>query len=62
VKRNYRYITASAVFAALFCLASLASAQTAPSLGAAQSYTVLGGSTVTNTGATTVTGEPPRTV
>jgi hypothetical protein len=41
---------------ALVCAPRSALAQTAPSLGAAQGFAVLAGSTVTNTGATTLTG------
>jgi uncharacterized repeat protein (TIGR01451 family) len=43
--------------AAMLAGVSTASAQTAPSLGTAQSYAVLGGSTVTNTGPSVVTGD-----
>ena len=44
-------------FAALLCGVYPALAQTAPPLGAAASFSVLGSSTVTNTGPTIVTGD-----
>ena len=57
MKRNRLHLAASAGFAVLVCGASLASAQTTPSLGSAQSFVVLAGSTVTNTGSSIVTGD-----
>src|SRR3990172_3339736 len=57
-----RLIARLVVVVALAALLSAAAvvtigAQTAPGLGSAQSFAVLAGSTVTNTGATTVTGD-----
>jgi hypothetical protein len=72
--RKYLRLLTAVGFAALLCYPSAAFAQTAPSLGAAQGFAVLGGSTVTSTGGsvlngdlgvspgTAITGFPPGTV
>lgn len=57
MKRTCCKLVASVAFAALFCGPSPARGQTPPSLGTAQSFAVLGGSTVTNTGPSLVTGD-----
>jgi hypothetical protein len=58
MKHNVRSLAARTGLTLLFCGASLPTrAQVAPPLNAAQSYAVLGGSTVTNTGTSTITGD-----
>jgi hypothetical protein len=51
---GYRVAVAAMI---VLCSAAPAWSQVSPPLGQAQSFAVLGGSTVTNTGATTVTGD-----
>lgn len=54
---KYLSVLASVALVALFSCASPALAQTAPDLGTAGSFAVLGGSAVTNTGASTIIGD-----
>jgi hypothetical protein len=56
MNRRYSSVVAVVALCALLCGALPGWAQTAPSLGNAQSFAVLGGSTVTNTGTSTITG------
>src|SRR5512143_2953555 len=55
-KRHWGFL-ARMGFAALLCGSSSALAATAPSLGTAQSFGVLGASAVTNTGPSVITGD-----
>lgn len=57
MKRTRSYSAAGVAIASFVLAASPVSAQTAPSLGSAQSFAVLAGSTVTNTGPSVITGD-----
>jgi hypothetical protein len=57
MKRECLRLAALVGSGVLLCAPRAALAQTVPSLGAAQRFAVLAGSTVTNTGATTLTGD-----
>ena len=57
MKRNRLHLQACVGFAALLCSATFVAAQSAPPLATAQSFAVLGGSAVTNTGASVITGD-----
>jgi hypothetical protein len=52
-----KYVLTAVGFVGLLCDVPTAFAQTAPSLGAAQSFAVLAGTAVTNTGASVVNGD-----
>lgn len=54
---GFRYAITAIVLLALAGISGAGSAQTAPPLGTTTSFAVLGGSAVTNTGATVVTGD-----
>jgi hypothetical protein len=56
---NFKHVSllASVGFAALLCVGSSALAATAPPLGTTQTFAILGGSTVTNTGSSVLTGD-----
>lgn len=55
--RKYLGLVASVGLVVLLCDPSPSSAQVSPSLGTAASYSILAGSEVTNTGATTISGD-----
>lgn len=57
MNRNASYLTVGVTLVAVLCMIEPASGQTAPSLGSAQSFAVLAGAAVTNTGATTAAGD-----
>lgn len=57
MKLGCRYLAGALTWSALLTSSSLVLAQTAPSLGSAQSFVVLAGSSVSNTGPSIVTGE-----
>lgn len=57
MNRRHSGVIAGAGLAVLLCAPSHTLAQTSPSLGTAGSYSVLAGSQVTNTGATTISGD-----